>query len=79
MISENLGKAKAKLSALVNAALAGEDVTICKDGVPAVRLVPVRPVLGEDPCRDIPSLAVRIGKDAITPLGDEAWGEWTAS
>ena len=41
VISENLSKAKAKLSSLVNAALAGEDVTICKDGVPAVKLVPI--------------------------------------
>ncbi len=76
MISENLTKAKATLSALVNAALQGEDVTICKDGVPVVKLVPVRPVLGEDPCREIPELSVRVGDEALAPLGMEAWDAW---
>lgn len=74
MISENLTKAKATLSALVNAALQGEDVTICKDGVPAVKLVPVRPLLGEDPCREIPELNVCVGDEALAQLGTEAWG-----
>lgn len=76
MISENLTRAKATLSALINAALKGEDVTICKDGIPAVRLVPVRPVLGEDPCREIPELNIQTGQDALVPLGEEAWGDW---
>ncbi len=76
MISENLTRAKATLSALVNAALRGEDVTICKGGVPAVRLVPVRPLLGEDPCREIPELSIRAGEEALAPLEDQAWGEW---
>lgn len=78
MISENLSRAKAVLSSLVNAALAGEDVTICKDGVPVVRLVPVRPLLGEDPCRGIPELAVRVGQEALEPLEAEAWGSWVS-
>ena len=76
MISENLSKAKARLSALVNAALDGQDVTICKDGVPAVRLVPVRPTIGEDPCRVIPHLSIDVGSAALEPLEDEAWGDW---
>ncbi len=77
MIHENLSRAKAILSAMVNAAVAGEDVAICKDGVPVVRLVPVRPLLGEDPCRPIPSLAISVGPDALAPLEAEAWGEWS--
>ncbi|MBM3270863.1 MAG: type II toxin-antitoxin system prevent-host-death family antitoxin [Candidatus Sericytochromatia bacterium] len=76
MISESLTRAKAVLSALVNAALAGEDVMICKDGVPVVRLVPIRTVLGEDPCRDIPELAVSAGASALEPLGSGEWGDW---
>lgn len=76
MIARNIGIAKAELSALVNAALNGEDVTICKDGVPAVRLVPVRPILGEDPCRPIPELSFPVGQEALEPLGDDAWAGW---
>lgn len=76
MIAENLTRAKALLSALVNAALEGEDVMICKDGVPVVKLVPVRPTLGDDPCRHIADLEVRVGPAAREPLGDEAWGDW---
>ena len=76
MIYENLSKAKGVLSAMVNAALAGEDVAICKDGVPVVRLVPVRPFLGDDPCRHIPSLAIHCQEDALEPLDAKAWGEW---
>ena len=77
MIHENLSRAKAVLSAMVNAALNGEDVAICKDGIPVVRLVPVRPLLGEDPCRHIPSLDIAVGPEALSPLEKEAWGEWT--
>lgn len=65
------------LSAMVNAALDGEDVAICKDGVPVVRLVPVRPIIREDPCRNIPALAISVGPEALTPLDKEAWGEWS--
>lgn len=41
MTTVNIGKAKTDLSRLINLALAGEEVEIAKDGVPAVRLVPV--------------------------------------
>lgn len=75
MVARNLSTAKAQLSALVNSALNGEDVTICKDGILAVRLVPVRPVLGEDPCRFIPELDFPIDDDEVLgPLEPEAWG-----
>lgn len=40
-IEMNIAEAKAKLSALVKAALDGEEVIIARDGVPAVRLAPV--------------------------------------
>lgn len=77
MMYENLSRAKAVLSAMVNAALEGEDVAILKDGVPVVRLVPVRPILGEDPCRLIPALTISVGAEALKPLEAEAWGEWS--
>lgn len=37
----NVAEAKAKLTKLLAAAQAGEDVIIARDGVPAVRLVPI--------------------------------------
>lgn len=79
MIAENLSRAKAVLSSMVKAALEGEDVLICKDGVPVVRLVPVRPILGEDPARPIPELSVSVGDEAMRPLGADAWGDWAGN
>jgi prevent-host-death family protein len=38
----NMHQAKTRLSELVAAAEAGEEVLIARDGVPAVRLTPVR-------------------------------------
>ena len=38
----NVHAAKTQLSKLIEAALAGEDVIIARDSIPAVRLVPVR-------------------------------------
>ena len=75
MIAENLSLAKGKLSALVNAALSDEDVVICKDGAPVVRLVPIRPLSGEDPCRVIPGLVVSVGDEALQPLDQDSWGD----
>ena len=40
----NVGQAKTELSRLIALALAGEDVEIAKDGLPVVRLVPIRAV-----------------------------------
>ncbi|MDO5502088.1 MAG: type II toxin-antitoxin system prevent-host-death family antitoxin [Actinomycetia bacterium] len=42
MTTVNVGEAKTQLSRLIARALAGEDVEIARDGVPVVRLVPVR-------------------------------------
>lgn len=74
VIRKNVAAAKSELSHLVRSALEGEDVVICKGGVPAVRLVPVRPVSGEDPCRAIPGLVISVGDEALEPLGREDWG-----
>ena len=40
--SINIAEAKAKLSALIDAALKGEDVILARSGTPLVRLVPLR-------------------------------------
>jgi prevent-host-death family protein len=43
MVSMNLNEAQMRLSALVEAALRGEDVVIANAGEPLVRLVPCQP------------------------------------
>lgn len=75
MVRENIAVAKSQLSRLVNAALAGEEVLLCKDGTPVVRLVPVRPAGHGDPCRVIPELVVHVGEEAAKPLEPDEWGE----
>ena len=45
----NLGEARDRLSELVDAALSGEGVTICKRGDPAVDLVPSHAAKGRVP------------------------------
>ena len=75
MTKANIAPAKARLSALVNKALAGEDVVLCKHGVPVVRLVPVQTVGQDDPCRRIPELAVQKTQKAMEQLPADAWGE----
>ncbi|MGQ0845741.1 MAG: type II toxin-antitoxin system Phd/YefM family antitoxin [Sporichthyaceae bacterium] len=39
----NVAEAKAQLSRLLEAAIAGEEVVVARAGTPLVRLVPVRP------------------------------------
>ena len=41
MRTANVHEAKTQLSKLIEAAIAGEEVVIARNGVPAVRLVPV--------------------------------------
>jgi prevent-host-death family protein len=45
----NMHQAKTQLSRLIERALAGEEVIVARNGVPAVRLVPV----GGDPATDL--------------------------
>jgi prevent-host-death family protein len=73
MITKNISLAKSQLSHLVNSALQGEDVVLCKDGIPVVRLVPIRPLSGEDPCRVIPDLVLSVGQEAMEPLDQDDW------
>ena len=43
----NIGEAKARLSDLIARAEAGEDVIIARNGVPAVRIVPLNRPVGD--------------------------------
>lgn len=43
MAQWNVAEAKARLSELVQKAVAGEEVVIAKDNTPLLRLVPLRP------------------------------------
>lgn len=75
MITENIAPAKARLSGLVNAALSGEEVVLCKNGKPVVRIMPIHPMSNDDPCRVITELVIKAGKEAIKPLDVEDWGD----
>jgi prevent-host-death family protein len=75
MIAKNIAPAKSRLSELVNAALAGEEVVLCKNGTPVVRLTPIRPMNPDDPCRVIPDLVVKTGDEGMKPLPPEEWGK----
>jgi len=77
MITVNMHEAKTRLSQLVAAALEGEEVVLCSNGKPRVRLTPI----GEDPPirRDLippdPSFKVIFapGYDPAEPLANEEW------
>lgn len=73
----NVAEAKAQLSALIDAAVAGEEVVVAKAGVPAIRLVPVlathrRGTFGK--FRD----RLREGPGAWSPLDAGDLAEWEA-
>jgi prevent-host-death family protein len=70
----NLNEAKANLSKLVDAALAGEDIVIAKAGQPVVWLTPVE---GRAPRR--PGLAKgRITEAFFEPLPERELAAWEA-
>lgn len=61
----NIAEAKAKLSSLVQKALDGEEVIIARDGVPAVKIVPVEAL--QKPKRQFGSLKTKYGWTEETP------------
>jgi prevent-host-death family protein len=72
MEAVNLHKAKARLSELVDRAVAGEEVVIARAGRPVVRLVPV-----EDRTPRRPGLAKGRVTDAFfEPLPEEELDAW---
>lgn len=77
MMQMNVAEARAKLSQLLAAVDAGEEVVIARDGVPAARLVPVA------------RGGVRLGllegivdpatiPDFLEPMSEDALAEWGA-
>lgn len=70
MKSVNLAEAKARLSALVDGAEAGESVVILRHGKPVARLVPVE--VPKKPL-DIEKLRAHL---AMMPMQDEYGGEF---
>lgn len=78
MITVNMHEAKTRLSQLVAAALEGEEVIVCSDGEPRVRLAPV--IRDQQIRRDLtpdPRFAVKLapGYDPTEPLTEEEWPE----
>lgn len=75
MITANMHDAKTRLSALVKAALDGEDVVLCSNGEPKVRLVPVPPTSIHRDLTPDPRLkpVLMPGYDPVEPLSDEEW------
>lgn len=72
MITRNVAEAKATLSALLDAAVAGEEVIVARAGKPLVRLVPV-----ETPSRRVLGfLPLDVPDELFGPLSDEDLAGW---
>jgi prevent-host-death family protein len=72
MTTMNVAQAKANLSRLLDAAVAGEEVIVARNGTPVVRLVPVNPPAS----RQLGFLPVEVPDERFEPLGDEDLGAW---
>lgn len=69
MIQLSTYDAKAKLSALMDAVLAGEDVIITRHGKPTVRLVPVDPPVWQPVWTPLPGMQTGATPDeAVAPV-----------
>jgi prevent-host-death family protein len=79
VIRVNMHEAKTQLSKLVEAALTGEEVLICRAGEPVVQLTPVAARRAEPriPGRMRDVLAP-MSKEAFAPLSAEEAAEWFA-
>ncbi len=69
----NVAEAKANLSRLLDAALAGEDVVVARAGRPLVRLVPVAP----PPGRELGFVPLDLPDDLFDPLNEADLARWT--
>lgn len=68
----NIAEAKAKLSELLAAAAAGEDVVIARAGKPVARLT----AIDEPPSRTLGFFPLDIDDDLFAPLDDEEAALW---
>lgn len=71
-IQLNVAEAKARLSELLEAAAAGDDVVIARAGRPVVRLVPVT----APPPRRLGFLPLPADDALFEPLDENAVAEW---
>lgn len=68
----NVAEAKARLSELLDAAIAGEETIIARAGKPVVRLVPI-----VDPSpRSLGFLELDVPDELFGPLDDDELEEW---
>lgn len=71
-ITMNVAEAKAKLSELLEAAVAGDDVVIARAGTPVARLVPVE----KPAARTLGFFPVDVDDALFAPLTDDDLGDW---
>jgi len=69
----NVGEAKTNLSRLLDAAVAGEEVIVARNGEPVVRLVPVR----APSVRELGFVPVATPEDRFAPLSGDELDGWT--
>lgn len=68
----NVAEAKAHLSRLLDAALAGDEVVLARSGKPLVRLVP----LEQPASRELGFLPLHTPDDRFEPLSEEELAGW---
>lgn len=73
MTTVSVVEAKTHLSRLLEAAVAGEEVVITRNGVPVARLVPVR----EPASRELGFLPATTPDERFAPLTGEDLQAWT--
>ena len=71
----NMLKAKTTLSKLVEQAERGEDVVICRNGIPVAKLMPVAKLQRKD-LRGIAKGLITISEDFYRPMTDEEYEEF---
>jgi prevent-host-death family protein len=69
----NVAEAKAHLSRLLDAAVAGEEIVLARAGTPLVRLVPVQ----EPARRELGFLPIAMPDERFDVLDDDELAAWT--
>lgn len=72
-ITYNVAEAKAQLSRLLDAALAGEDVVLARAGTPLVRLVPLQ----RPPARELGFLPMSMPAERFDPIDGDDLAAWS--
>lgn len=72
MVIKNVAEAKTALSALLDAAIAGEEVIIARAGTPLVRLVPVTPA----PERTLGFVPITVPDQFFDALDEQELAPW---